>query len=268
MMRDQSAVPFAFIVLSAMALLVLLVPVAIVVLAGLSSGEYLTFPPQGLSLRWVVAFLTSPVFVPAYLYSLVLALVTSLIATIIGTSASVYLSRAQDRVAGVLRGLLILPMVMPGIVLGLALLIFYTWTGLGLARSFAGLLFGHVLVSTPFVVATVSASLAGFDRSLEDAARSLGASPWTAFSKVTLRVIAPGITAGALFAALISFGQFDLSLMLSVPDYEPLPLALYTALKYEFEPTSAAAGIFAIALVLISTLATARLVNLRRIFRS
>src|SRR5690606_5097011 len=148
--------------------------------------------------------------------------------------------------AGMVRGLLMLPIVMPGIVIGLGLLIFYTWSGLGLARTVPGLLLGHVLVTMPFVVATVSAALAGFDQSLEDAARSLGASRWTAFRKVTLRLISPSILAGTLFAILISFGQFELSMMLAVPERAPLPLVLYTSLKYEFEPTAAAAGLFAI----------------------
>lgn len=264
----RSSTPLTFFLLAGLALAVLLVPVCIVVLAGLNAGEYLTFPPQGLSLRWVKAFLTSPVFMPAYGYSLVLALLASLIATVIGTAAAVYLVRSTDRFAGILNGLLMLPIVMPGIVIGLALLVFYTWSGLGLARSLPGLLLGHVLVTSPFVIATVSAALTGFDRSLEDAARSLGATPWMAFRKITLRVIRPGIVAGGLFAALISFGQFELSLMLAVPGYEPLPLTLYTALKYEFQPTAAAAGIFAIALVVISTLISSRLVNLRRVFRS
>lgn len=268
MMREPSSIPPLFHALAGLALLVLLVPVVIVVLAGLNAGEYLTFPPQGISLRWVKAFLTSPVFMPAYAYSLALAVAASLISTIVGTAASVYLVRSTDIFCGALRALLMLPIVMPAVVVGLALLIFYTWTGLGLARSLPGLLLGHVLVTMPFVVAVVTASLTGFDRSLEDAARSLGATPWQAFRKVTLRIIRPGITAGALFAALISFGQFELSLMLAVPGYETLPLALFTALKYEFEPTAAAAGIFAIALVVVSTLVASRLVNLRRLFRS
>jgi putative spermidine/putrescine transport system permease protein len=268
LMDRQSSIPLTFTILSCVTLFVLLAPVVIVVLSGLNSGDYLTFPPQGLSLRWVIAFLTSPIFVPAYFYSLGLSLLTALIASIIGTAASVYLSRSDSRPAGIVRGVLMLPVVMPGIVVGLALLIFYTWTGFGLARSYLGLLLGHVLVTTPFVVATVSAALAGFDRSLEDAARSLGATPWAAFRKVTLRLIAPGIAAGALFAGLLSFGQFELSLMLAVPDTNPLPLVLYTSLKYEFAPTAAAAGIFAIALVVLSTFLTSRLVNLRRVFRS
>ena len=267
-MRDEAAVSPLMKAIAILALVVLLLPVAIVVLAGLNAGEYLTFPPQGLSLRWVWAFLSSPTFMGAYLYSFVLALVTTLISAALGTLASIYLSRSRGRAAAALRGFFMLPIVLPGVVLGLALYVFYVSTDIGLARSFPGLLIGHVLVTFPFVVATVTASMVGFDLSLEEAARSLGASPWTAFRKITLRLIAPGISAGSIFAFIVSFGQFETTLFLSVPNHEPLPMAMYISLRYKFEPTAAAAGIFAIALVVISTIVTSRLVSLRRVFKA
>jgi putative spermidine/putrescine transport system permease protein len=103
-----------------------------------------------------------------------------------------------------------------------------------------------------------------FDVSLEEAARSLGASPWTAFRMITIPNISAGIAAGATFAFIVSFGQFDVSLFLSTPNLTPLPIALYVSLRYTFEPTAAAAGIFAIILVVVSMLITSRLVNLRK----
>lgn len=266
MRRDPSSVPLLMTALAVAALVLLLLPVVIVVLAGLNAGDYLTFPPQGLSLRWVRAFLSSATFMNAYLFSFTLALAATAISTVIGTMASLYLARAETRLAGMLRGLFMLPVVVPGVVLGLALYVFYTSTGIGLARSFGGLLIGHVLVTCPFVIATVRAALVGFDRSLEEAARSLGATPWGAFWRITLRIIAPGVTAGSLFAFIISFGQFEVTLFLSIPNLQPLPMAMYVSLRYSFEPIAAAAGIFAIILVVLSTVATSRLVSLRRVF--
>ena len=110
----------------------------------------------------------------------------------------------------------------------------------------------------------MSAALVSFDESLEEAARSLGANPWTAFRKITLPNISAGMMAGAIFAFIVSFGQFDVSLFLSTPNLTPLPIALYISLRYTFEPTAAAAGIFAILLVVVSMLLTARLVNMRK----
>lgn len=263
--RGERPVPILFVVISVLALIVLLVPVAVVVLAGLNSGDFLTFPPEGLSLRWVRAFLTSDTYLGAYLFSFGLAALAALISTVIGTMAALFLTRSGSRVAGGLRGFFMLPIVLPGLVLGLALYVFYVTTDFGLARSLPGILIGHVLVTSPFVIATVTATLVGFDRSLEEAARSLGAGPFTAFRKITLRVVGPGITAGAIFAFIISFGQFEIALFLSTPNLQTLPIAMYISLRYAFEPIAAAAGIFAIGLVVVSMMATAWLVDLRRL---
>ncbi len=150
--------------------------------------------------------------------------------------------------------------------IGLALYTYYLqFPWLGLSRSFSGMVVGHILVTMPFVIGTVSASLYGFDLALEEAARSLGANPLKAFFTVTLPNIKSGISAGSLFAFIVSFGQFDLSLLLSSPNNTPLPYAMYGSLRYEFTPVSAAAGTFAIALVVVSMLATARLTNLSKL---
>lgn len=264
-MNDAARLPWIVKLGAGMALTVLLLPVIIVVLAGLNAGDYLTFPPQGLSLKWVAAFLASPTFFNAYLFSLGLATVAMTIATVIGTMAAVFLTRSRLRGTMFLRGFFMAPIVLPGIVLGLALYVFYVTTGIGLARTFAGLLVGHILVTCPFVIAAVTASLVGFDLSLEEAARSLGAPPFTAFRLVTLKIIGPAIGAGAIFAFIISFGQFDLSLYLGTPNLTGLPMAMYISLRYAFEPTAAAAGIFAIALVVVSMVGSSRLINLRKL---
>jgi putative spermidine/putrescine transport system permease protein len=263
--RDAVRFHWSIWVGSAAALVVLLLPVVIVVLAGLTAGDYLTFPPQGLSLRWVADFLKSPTFFPAYLFSLELALITMAISSVIGTMAAVYLIRSKSKGVAAMRGLFMSPIILPGLVLGLALYVFYVTTNIGLARTFGGLLVGHVLVTSPFVLATVSASLVGFDVSLEEAARSLGAGPFQAFRLITLKILEPAVAAGAIFAFIISFGQFDLSLYLATPNLTGLPYAMYISLRYKFEPTAAAAGIFAIALVVVSMVLSSRLVNLTRL---
>ena len=266
-MRAESTIALPFRIGAAVALAVLLIPVAIVVLTGLNAGDYLTFPPQGLSLRWVRAFLTSPVFLPAYFFSFKLAGAATLVSTLLGTAAAVVLARGgRGRTVRALRATFILPLVLPGVVLGLALYVFFATSGIGLARSFTGLLIGHVLVTLPLVVATVTAALVDFDLSLEEAARSLGADAVTAFLRVTLPIVSPAIGAGALFAFIVSFGQFEVTLFLAAPDQQPLPIAIYTSLRYAFEPTAAAAGIFAILLVIASTVLSSRLVDFRRLF--
>lgn len=259
------AVPLSLRIIAGVTLFILLAPMVIVILAGLNSGDHLSFPPKGLSLRWIIAFFKSDIFLPAYGYSLMVALITMFFSTILGTMISLFLVRSRFRGQEVVRAFFMSPLMLPGIVLGLALYLFYISSGLGLTRSLTGLIIGHVLVTSPYVIGTVSAALTGFDTSLEEASRSLGANQWQTFRKVTLPVITPGIIAGATFAFIVSFGQFDVSLFLAPPDATPLPMALYVSLRYTFEPTAAAAGIFAIFLVVVSMLFAARMANLKRL---
>lgn len=262
---QEGLVPGAFKWIAGLTLFILLAPIFIVFLAGLNSGDFLTFPPQGLSLRWIKAFFTSDAYLPAYLYSLVIAVITMVISLILGTTISLFLVRSNVFGRTLMRAVVMSPIMLPGIVIGLALYLFYISTGIGLARTQAGLVVGHVLVTCPYVIGVVSAALVGFDRSLEEAARSLGASPWQTFRKITVPVISPSLIAGGVFAFIVSFGQFDVSLFLTPPNNTPLPIALYTSLRYTFEPTAAAAGIFAIFLVVVSMVITAKITNLGRL---
>ncbi len=263
--RREPTVPLILRAIAGVTLFILLAPVAIVVLAGLNSGDHLSFPPEGLSFRWITAFFQSDIFLPAYGFSLVIALVTMVFSTVLGTMTSLFLVRTRFVGREFMRAFFMSPLMLPGIVLGLALYLFYISSGIGLLRTIPGLVVGHILVTCPYVIGTVSAALVGFDTSLEEAARSLGAGRFTTFRKITLPVIAPGIVAGAVFSFIVSFGQFDVSLFLTPPNSTPLPMALYVSLRYTFEPTAAAAGIFAIFLVVVSMLITAKLTNLKRL---
>lgn len=260
----EAAIPGVIRWLAGLTLFILLAPIVIVVLAGLNAGDHLTFPPEGLSFRWIIAFFRSEAFLPAYLFSLGVAIVTMVISTVIGTTISLFLVRGAFPGRNLLRAFFMSPLMLPGIVLGLALYLFYISSDIGLVRTLPGLVIGHVLVTCPYVIGTVTSVLVGFDKSLEEAARSLGAGRWHSFRKITLPIISPGIVAGAVFAFIVSFGQFDVSLFLTPPNSTPLPIALYTSLRYTFEPTAAAAGIFAIFLVIVSMIITAKLANLRR----
>jgi putative spermidine/putrescine transport system permease protein len=262
--QEPNSVPVIFRIIAVITFLYLLTPAVIVVMAGLNAGDYLRFPPDGLSLRWVQQFLTSETFLPAYLFSLRLAFVTMVCATILGTMTAIFLTRVSFRGRGVIRALFLAPLLLPGLVIGLALYVYYLGVPIGLSRTFWGMMVGHILVTTPFVIGTVSAALYGFDRSLEEAARSLGAGPLKAFFTVTMPNIKSGVSAGALFAFVVSFGQFDLSLFLSTPDNTPLPVAIYNSLRFHFEPTAAAAATWAIALVIVSMLVTAKIGNLSK----
>ncbi len=263
--QEGSVTPAIFKVVAMIAFAVMLVPAAVVLLAGLNQAEYITFPPQGLTLRWVIAFFQSDTFRGAFFTSFGMALLVMVISTTLGTMAAVFLSRVAFRFRGIMRAGLISPIVLPGVVLGLALFIFYIFSGIGLARTFPGLLVGHIIVTVPWVIAAVSAALYHYDISLEQAARSLGAGPLTAFFRITLPNISSGVSAGSIFAFIVSFGQFDVSLFLSTPNVTPLPIAIFQSLRNKAEPTAAAAGVVAIVIVIAVMLIGSQVVNVRRL---
>jgi putative spermidine/putrescine transport system permease protein len=258
-------IPLPMLILAIVGFFYMLVPIVVVVLAGLTAGDFLTFPPKGLSFRWVIAFLKSDSYLSAFFFSFKLALMTMIVSTILGTAAALFLSRSRFFGRNAMRAFFLSPVVLPGVVIGFALFAFYISTDIGLTRTIWGLWIGHILYSTPYVIGTVGAALASYDVSLDEAARSLGASPWRTFRKVTFPNISQGIQAGSIFAFIVSFGQFEVSLFLSAPNSEPLPIAMYNSLRYKFDPSAAAAGIFAIMLVTASVLLTNRLVNIGKL---
>jgi putative spermidine/putrescine transport system permease protein len=238
----------------------LLLPLVIVVAAAFNAGNYFTFPPQGFSLRWFTNFFQRREFMQSLLLSVEIGVWTAAISTVIGTMAAVALVRGRFRGRDFLNAYVTSPLLLPQILTGVALLQYFSL--IGLAQSYWGLLIAHVVVTTPYVVRTVSATLYHFDLALEEAAQTLGASPLRAFFEVTLGVIKPGVVAGAVLAFAISFDNFTISLFLTSPKLTPLPIELFAYLKYSFDPTAAAASAVAIGVTLALMLAIARFMGL------
>jgi putative spermidine/putrescine transport system permease protein len=243
----------------------LLAPIAIVVLAAFNAGEYLTFPPQGLSLRWFENFFASRPFMSALWYSLRLALWVTLVATVLGTLASLFVVRHARRLRDFLRVLFVAPLAFPSILTGIALLIYFYALGIG-TRGGTALVVGHVLVCTPFVFISVSAVLLRFDSSIEEASRSLGAGPVTTFRRVTLPLIKGGVVSGAVLAFITSFDQFPISLLLSGIGTTTLPVQLFDYLRFSFDPTAAAASTVSVLITVFAVILTERFVGLGSVY--
>jgi len=240
----------------------LLAPIVVVVGASLNAGAFLTFPPQGLSLRWFSTFLHNPVFLSAIVVSLKLACLATLLSAIIGASAALYYSRHARRGKETLRIVLLLPLVLPEILTAMALLFFFY--GLGVVANYGvAMLVGHVLITLPFVFLNVTAALHGFDPNWELAARSLGANRWTTFRRVTLPLMKPGLITGCLFAFIISFDDFGVSFLLKGVGSATLPLQLFDYLRFNFTPEAAAVSTLSIVVTLIVILLGEKLVGLK-----
>lgn len=228
-----------------------------------------SFPPQGYSLKWFFSIAENPQFVDGFLLSLQVGVVATAFGVAIGVPAALCIARYRFRGREPIATLLLLPLVVPGIVLGTALYVFHVeatiLTDLPVVGSIAGLVAGHILLAIPWCVRLVSASLSGSDRSIEEAAQNLGATPVRTFFRVTLPGIRPGIVAATLFGFVVSFGNLEMSMFLVGAGRTTLPIAVLQYLEFRIDPTVAAVSVLQIVLIGAAMLVTDRFVKLSRV---
>lgn len=243
---------YALRILCALVLLFLIVPVLVIVPLSFNSGSFLVYPLQGFSMRWYEALFSSADWMRSLKNSMLIAPAATFLAVVLGTLAAVGLTRAEFRGKALLMTILISPMVVPVVIIGVASYLFFSPLGMG--NSYLSLILVHAVLGVPFVIITVSATLQGFNYNLVRAAASLGASPLTAFFRVTLPLIAPGVTSGALFAFATSFDEVVVTLFLAGPEQITLPRQMFSGIRENLSPTIAAAATlligFSIALLL------------------
>lgn len=218
--------------------LFLVLPSVLVVPLSVTSTEFLTFPPHGFSLRWYTELAASSTWRHVTVNSLVVALGSSLLATVLGTLAAYGLARHRPRWTRAAMMTLLLPMIVPAIITAVA--IYGVFAKLGLVGTVAGLILAHAVLGLPFVVINVSAVLQKVDWRIEQAARSLGASPTQAFWRAVLPAIRPGIIAGWVFAFLTSFDEVVVALFISGIDAATLPVQMWSGIRFEISPIVAA----------------------------
>lgn len=240
---------YAFRVLCGLILLFLIVPILVIIPLSFNSDSFLMYPMSGFSLRWYDEFFGSVVWRTALTNSMIISPLATVVAVVLGTLASIGLVRANFPGKALLVSILIAPMVVPVVIVGVAVYLFFS--PLGLTGSYAGLVLAHAVLGVPFVVITVTATLQGFDYNLVRAAASLGASPVTAFLKVTLPLVAPGVVSGALFAFATSFDEVVVTLFLASPEQSTLPRQMFSGIRDNISPTIAAV---ATVLIVLATL--------------
>jgi putative spermidine/putrescine transport system permease protein len=240
----------------------LLAPIVVVVLASFNAGAFLTFPPQGLSLRWYVTFFNNEVFMRAIRTSLLVATVATLLSTTIGTAAAIYQVQYAGRLKEPIRLVMLTPLLLPEVLTAIALLFFVYAIGLRTTTMF-GMIAGHVVITLPFVFINVAAALEGFEPAWDLAARSLGAGRLARFRRVMLPLIKPGVIGGALFAFIISFDTFTISFMLKGIGMSTLPIQLFDYLRTNFTPEAAAVSSLSIALSLAVVILTEKVLGLK-----
>ena len=239
MSADTDGRPGLGVTLTAFAVIVFLqVPVIVVILAAFSTTSYLTIPPQGLTLAWFGKVLSDPTYLSAIRMSLILACGSTVISLVLGVAAAYALFRKAVPGSEAITSFLMAPLVLPAVVIGVALLQYFSLTGL--RGGLFGLLMAHVVITVPYVVRSALASLSGLDLAVEEAARVLGASGFAAFRLVTLPLIAPGLVAGALFAFITSLDNVPVTIFLITGSQTTLPVLIFTSVEMGVDPSVAA----------------------------
>lgn len=231
--------------------LVALVPLGIMFMMSFSSSEFVRFPPPGYSLRWYETYFFSSDWMDATRRSVVLGLIVAGISVLLGVPASLAIDRLSPKKASAMLALATLPIILPPVVIAVAM--YMTFSKLGLAGTYAGLVVGHLTLALPFVIFTTLASLKGLEPELFRAGLSLGASRLRVTMTVILPLIRPGVLSGALLAFLTSFDELLISLFIGNPTIRTLPRRMWDGIRSEFDPTIAAAS----AVVVLATLAVA-----------
>ncbi len=249
------------------------------------TDKMLSFDPEGYSMRWYDSLLTfgmsnpdaprdmswwsdawqNAKWIKAAKSSIIIGLFSTILATVLGTLAALGLSRPEMPYRRIIMAVLISPMIVPIIITATGMFFFYsnpceplTWFGLNpecgkLAGTYLGVILAHATLGIPFVIITVTATLIGFDQSLNRASASLGANPRTTFFRITMPLILPGVISGALFAFVTSFDEVVAVLFIAGPDQQTIPRQMWNGIREQISPAILAVAtllvIFSIALL-------------------
>ena len=239
----------ALAVVSGLTLAFLVLPILVIVPLSFSSGSFFQYPLPGFSVRWYEDFFGSSFWLPSVFNSLLVGTSATVLATLLGTLAALGLWRARFPGQGLVLALLISPIVVPVVIVAVG--VYFAFAPLGLTDGYAGLILAHTALAAPFVVITVLATLAGFDRTLLRAAANLGATPLAAFRRVVLPLILPGVLSGAVFAFAASFDEVVVALLIAGPGQRTLPRQMFSGINDNISLTITAAATMLIAISLV-----------------
>jgi spermidine/putrescine transport system permease protein len=212
--------------------------IAVVLLSFSENVSVLAF--DHFTLRWYRDLFADSQVLQALLVSIQLGIFSAGLAVVIGSMAALGLVRGRLPGKPVIQAALYAPMIVPEIIVAVALLTMFVLVGL--PRGYVALIIGHSVLVLPYVISIVSARLYGFDRTLEEAATNLGASPWQTLREVTLPLMLPAILGAALVAFKVSFDEVVGSIFWSTTREQPLPILVFSMLQWELTPKVNAIG--------------------------
>lgn len=227
----------------------LVLPILVIFPISVTDRRFLSMPEHGISFEHYANLFTSPQWLGSIGQSLVIGIVSAALSVTLGTLCAIGCWRLSSRAGEIVRSLMLVPIVVPTIVYAIG--IYRFWVDLRLLDTYAGVILAHTVTSIPYVVITVSTSLAGFDARLEQAARSLGASMRQTLWRVVLPSILPGVVSGAIFAFIHSWDELVIVLFIASRAVFTLPRRIWDGINEHLDPTMAAVASI---LILLSVL--------------
>ncbi|MER8983149.1 ABC transporter permease subunit [Mesorhizobium sp. M0870] len=242
----------------------LLLPVLMTVVMSFDSRNYLgQFPPPSLSTQWFTKFAQNGYLWSGLQTSLLLATAATVAATTIGALAALAISRMSAQWRDSVTTAFLSPLVLPGVIIGFALLL--AFSAVNVLPTFLKMLAGHLIITIPFTIRMTLVGLTGISATLREAALSLGAHERQAFFTITLPLAKNSIAAGAIFAFAFSMDDLTISLFLSDFNTYPLPVALVSLMRSNFDLTLAAAAVFLMGLTVVILIVLDRVFGLDRV---
>jgi putative spermidine/putrescine transport system permease protein len=238
-------------------------PLVVVVAVSFTGKGYISLPTDGFSLRWFRAIGDAHEIVDAFWLSLWLGLASATIAVALAVPGALALTRYRFPGRGALMGFFMSPLMIPHVVLGVAFLRFFTTVGV--SGSFFWLALTHVVVVMPYALRLVLAAATGLDHDAERAALSLGASRFTAFRRVVLPLILPGVAGGWMLAFIQSFDELTMTVFVATPGTTTLPVAMYNQIAQTIDPLVASVSTVLIVGTLVLMVLLDRVVGLDRV---
>jgi putative spermidine/putrescine transport system permease protein len=260
--RLNGPIAWLLALIAAAVMIFILAPLIVTIVISIGTSAFVAFPPRGFTLAWYAKVLADPEFQTSLTFSTTLAVGATAGALLLGVPAAFALARHEFPGRGAAGAALLSPLIFPVLITGVALLKMFAT--LNSNNTPLNMLIAHVLVTMPYVVRTVTASLVLADTSLEDAARTLGAGRWRVFRRITMPQIAPGLAAGSLFAFMVSFDNFPISLWLADAQHNPIPILIFQRVASVFDPSIAAISTLMIVLAMAIVIALERVMGLRR----
>ena len=239
----------------------LYLPIIILIVFSFNASRLVTVW-GGFSTQWYASLFRNQAFLDAAWITLWVGVVSATVATILGTMAAIALTRyTRFRGRVLFSGMVFAPLVMPEVITGLSLLLLFV--AVGFDRGFMTVTLAHITFTMCFVAVVVQSRLVSFDRSLEEAAMDLGATPVATFFQVTLPVIAPAIISGWMLAFTLSLDDLVIASFTSGPGATTLPMKIYSQVRLGVTPEINAACTILIGVVALGVI-VASLVNKRR----